>query len=155
MKLRVVTIGKPALEFARLGAAEYSKRLATCSEFELLHLKPGNKKNDPMVKLLRSPEPGDHFMALDESGESMGSVAFASRLERMRDTGIRRLTFFIGGGEGLPDEILRGVNLRLCLGRMTMQHELAAVVLLEQLYRSIMIQQGSPYHREGALSDRK
>ncbi len=154
MKLRVVTIGKPALEFARLGILEYSKRLAACAEFELLQLKPGTKKNDPMVKLLRAPEPGDHFIALDESGESMGSTTFSHRLERLQDTGIRRITMFVGGGEGLPDEVLRDVHLRLCLGRMTMQHELAAVVLLEQLYRAITIQQGSPYHREGRLADR-
>jgi 23S rRNA (pseudouridine1915-N3)-methyltransferase len=85
-------------------------------------------------------------VALDERGDSMGTAEFARGLLERRGEG---LTFVIGGPEGLPEGLLAHCDRRLALGPMTLPHELARVVLLEQVYRGLSLLAGSPYHRGG------
>lgn len=94
-------------------------------------------------------------IALDERGVTLGSAAFAKRLEAWRDDGARRLGFVIGGADGLDPDLGAGADFRLSLGAMTWPHALARVMLTEQLYRAASILAGGPYHREGAPSGRK
>lgn len=95
--------------------------------------------------LARLPDRG-LSVALDEKGESLDTTGFARGLLERRGEG---LTFVIGGPEGLADEIREACGRRLALGPMTLPHELARVVLLEQVYRGLSLLAGSPYHREG------
>lgn len=85
-------------------------------------------------------------VALDEGGESLSTARFAHGLLERRGEG---LSFVIGGPEGLSDELLDGCDRRLALGPMTLPHELARVILLEQVYRGLSFLAGAPYHREG------
>lgn len=85
-------------------------------------------------------------VALDEKGEALSTSRFARGLLERRGEG---LTFVVGGPEGLSDEILGNCGRRLALGPMTLPHELARVVLLEQVYRGLSLLAGAPYHREG------
>lgn len=102
---------------------------------------------------LRRVTRGTHRIALSERGPSWDTRALADRLARLRDEGLR-VSFLIGGAEGLDPGLEREAEDRLALSRMTLPHELARVVLLEQLFRVDSLWRGSPYHRDGVPEDR-
>lgn len=86
------------------------------------------------------------FWIADLGGKSLDSVAFAERIREARDNGIRRLMLAIGPANGWSDAGRKAADLRLSLGAMTLPHELAWLVLAEQVYRASTILQGHPYH---------
>ncbi len=90
------------------------------------------------------PDPGT-VVALEGGGREMTSERWANWLEERRHEG-RRLTFLIGGPEGLPGEVSGMAEHRLSLGPQTMAHQLARIVLLEQLFRASKILAGQKYH---------
>ena len=87
-------------------------------------------------------------VALDERGKSLGSVEFARLLSKWRDAGETRVTFVIGGSDGLPAEAKANARLTLAYGTQTWPHLLVRTMLAEQIYRAITILGGHPYHRE-------
>lgn len=86
---------------------------------------------------------------LDERGEILGSLDFARRLERWRDTGTREVRFMIGAADGFDDAERAKADMLLSFGRATWPHMLARAMLAEQLFRATAILAGHPYHREG------
>jgi len=105
------------------------------------------RKSDEAGGLLAMAGPGDHLIALDESGRSMASRAFADLIRDRRDDGLPGLIFALGGPDGHGGNLLARADLRLSLSAMTLAHGLARVVLLEQIYRALTIIAGHPYHR--------
>ena len=110
------------------------------------------------VKVSELPESGGRLPAptanavtilLDETGEQLGSIAFAERLRDWRDGGRREARFLIGGADGFGDEQRVGADLLLAFGRATWPHLLARAMLAEQLWRATSILAHHPYHREG------
>ena len=87
------------------------------------------------------------LVALDETGKSLSSKDFANRIGQMRDDGVRRALFAIGGPDGHDRELLQRADLTLSFGRMTWPHQIARILLAEQLYRAAAILAGHPYHR--------
>jgi len=95
------------------------------------------------------PHLGDGALIVcDEHGRAFASRAFARRLERLRDEGLRRLTFVVGGADGLDQRILERAGERLAFGPQTWPHALARAMLAEQVYRAVTILAGAPYHRD-------
>ena len=94
-------------------------------------------------------EPGTRRVMLDETGEVLGSVAFAKKLERWRDDGVREARFMLGAADGFDDGERAGADLLLSFGRATWPHLLARAMLAEQLFRATSILANHPYHREG------
>jgi 23S rRNA (pseudouridine1915-N3)-methyltransferase len=94
-------------------------------------------------------EPGTRRVMLDEAGEVLGSVAFARKLERWRDDGVREARFMLGAADGFDDAERAGADLLLSFGRATWPHLLARAMLAEQLFRATSILANHPYHREG------
>jgi 23S rRNA (pseudouridine1915-N3)-methyltransferase len=90
---------------------------------------------------------GTWRVLLDERGRQFGSVDFARWIDKQEMQGRKAVSLFIGGADGHPDELRRAADETWSLSAMTLQHELALVVLLEQLYRAFSIQRGDPYHR--------
>ena len=88
--------------------------------------------------MARRLRPGDHCIALDERGESLSSRRFASRLLDLKDRGTP-VRFLVGGAHGLGREALEACRSRLSLSPMTMPHEMAALVLSEQIYRAYCV----------------
>jgi len=86
---------------------------------------------------------------LDEKGEILGSLAFAERLGRWRDDGVREARFLLGAADGFDDGARAGADLLLSFGRATWPHLLARAMLAEQLFRATSILANHPYHREG------
>ena len=88
------------------------------------------------------------LIALDETGLQMSSANFAGQLAAWRDDGSSTAIFMIGGADGLDTRLRDQADLVLAFGRMTLPHQIARVVLVEQIYRAMTILAGHPYHRE-------
>jgi 23S rRNA (pseudouridine1915-N3)-methyltransferase len=88
------------------------------------------------------------LIACDEHGSALASRAFADRLARLRDDGVRRLAFVIGGADGLDESVLVRAQEKLAFGPQTWPHALARAMLAEQIYRAATIMAGLPYHRD-------
>jgi len=88
------------------------------------------------------------LIACDERGTARDSRDFAAWLGRLRDDGVRRLVFVIGGADGLDERVLAAARGRLAFGVQTWPHALARAMLAEQIYRAATIMAGSPYHRD-------
>lgn len=89
-----------------------------------------------------------HVVACDEHGTALASRAFAAEIGRLRDQGVRRIAFVIGGADGLDAHILNTSARKLAFGPQTWPHALARVMLAEQVYRAVTILAGGPYHRD-------
>lgn len=89
------------------------------------------------------------IVALDESGEQLGSIELAGKLEAWRDGGAREARFLIGAADGLEEAETARADLKLAFGRATWPHLLVRAMLAEQLYRATAILARHPYHREG------
>ena len=94
-------------------------------------------------------EPGTRIVMLDEKGDHATSMAFADRLGRWRDDGVREVRFLIGAADGFDDDARAGADWLIAFGRMTWPHLMARAMLAEQLWRATSILAGHPYHREG------
>jgi 23S rRNA (pseudouridine1915-N3)-methyltransferase len=147
MRIRIIVAGKPALAYAKAGVDEYLKRLSRFGPHELVTIKAGG--SDEVSARLLERSQGCHRIALDERGIPLGSREFASKLEALAARGdVKTLAFLIGAADGHNDALRAASDLLLSLSPFTLQHELALLVLLEQLYRAASLQSGAPYHRD-------
>jgi 23S rRNA (pseudouridine1915-N3)-methyltransferase len=89
-----------------------------------------------------------HVIACDEHGTARASRSFAAEIGRLRDDGVRRLAFVIGGADGLDPTLLAEAKAKLAFGPQTWPHALARAMLAEQIYRAVTILAGGPYHRD-------
>ena len=147
MQIRLIVAGKPALEYAKIGVAEYLKRLSRGGGCELVVIKPG-ASDDVSARLLEASR-GCYRIALDERGESFGTRPFAAKMAALEARGdVKAVAFLIGAADGHNAQLRSEADLLLSLSPFTLQHELALLVLLEQLYRVATLKSGSPYHRD-------
>jgi 23S rRNA (pseudouridine1915-N3)-methyltransferase len=91
---------------------------------------------------------GAVVVLLDERGDGLSSAGFADQLGRWRDAGQQAAAFVIGGADGLSETLRDKARITLNFGQATWPHQLVRIMLLEQLYRSVTILSGHPYHRE-------
>lgn len=138
MKVSLIAVGKAKDPFAE-AEAHYRRLLSRHQPVELIEVR--DELNIPG----RLPDRA-HVVALDRGGRSLSSRAWANWLEERR-LEARQVCFVVGGARGVPAEVLELVDERLSLGPQTMAHQLARVVLLEQLFRAAKILSGEPYHR--------
>lgn len=142
MKWQIAAVGKPGLAYTKLGVDEYLRRLERMLSLEITYLK------DLEASRLRKMSDGALRIALDERGEHWTTAQFAERVTRWEQEGsIKRVLITIGGADGLDDEHRASADVIFALSHFTLQHELALVVLLEQLYRVYSLKRGEPYHR--------
>ena len=139
-RCRIIAIGKVRKTWVQEGIELYRKRLPG---LKIVELRDGNpeKEAESIRQTLRSD--GWPVMLM-EQGETLTSISFS---ERLRNLGSQRLAFVIGGADGLTAELKGLAHWKLSLSPMTFPHELARLLLIEQLFRAQAIQQGSPYHR--------
>ena len=146
MRLHVFTIGKPKLAFARAGVEEYLGRLKGSGGVEIIELKGGKREQESAVLLERSE--GMLRVAMDERGDQVTSKDLAAKFARWELDRVKGVAFLIGGADGHTEELRKKADWRWSLSKLTLMHELALVVLLEQIYRARSINAGTPYHRE-------
>jgi 23S rRNA (pseudouridine1915-N3)-methyltransferase len=144
MRLRVAWIGKTKDASIQALTADYLKRLSRYIPTEALEL------TNEAALLKRLEKSGSRaaqtLVLLDARGKQLSSEQFAEFLRQHQDRGTQSLLFAVGGADGFSDAARAAASVQLSLGKMTLPHELARVVLLEQLYRAFTIIQGHPYH---------
>jgi 23S rRNA (pseudouridine1915-N3)-methyltransferase len=146
MTWRIVTIGKPKLAYAAEGMAEYLKRIAPFAKIEVLPVKPVRGETESQALLARSE--GCLRIALDERGQEFASRAFAAKVREWEQRSVKTAALLIGGSDGHSPELRQVADLIWALGKLTLQHELALLVVLEQVYRAYSINHNLPYHRD-------
>ncbi|KAB2641118.1 MAG: 23S rRNA (pseudouridine(1915)-N(3))-methyltransferase RlmH [Verrucomicrobia bacterium] len=147
MHVRIIVAGKPALAYTKAGADEYFKRLARLGSYELVVIKAGSSAEVSARLLERSQ--GCMRVALDERGECLSTRGLADKLQTLERRGdVKTLAFLLGAADGHSPELRAACDWVLTLSALTLQHELALVVLLEQLYRVASLRAGAPYHRD-------
>lgn len=140
MKIRIITIGKTKDKNFSSAAEEYASRLKHYTPFELI-----SAKDDKQA--LAKIDPTDHLIVCDKEGRQHTSEDVAGLIDWHRMNGTKRMVFFIGGPEGVTDEMKSRTGEWMSFSKMTFPHELALVMLLEQLYRAHTILKGEPYHK--------
>lgn len=147
MQTRIIVAGKPALAYAKAGVDEYLRRLSRFGGCELVTVKAGSP-DETSARLLERSQ-GSYRIALDERGQSLGTRAFAERMTALGNRGdVKSVAFLIGAADGHNEGLRASCDLLLALSTFTLQHELALLVLLEQLYRVASLKAGAPYHRD-------
>jgi 23S rRNA (pseudouridine1915-N3)-methyltransferase len=143
VKLKVAWIGKTKEPAVQSLADEYLKRLSRYVEVEGSSL----KDQEALLKLCApNARPRHTLVLLDERGKQFSSEELAKFLGDYQDRNSLPLLFAVGGADGFSDQVRQAAALVLSLGKMTLAHELARVVLLEQLYRAFTILKSHPYH---------
>lgn len=144
MKIKVAWIGKTKDAAIQSLTDEYLKRLSRYAEVDGVTL----KDEAALLKLCaREARPSRHTLVLlDGRGKPLSSEELAKFVGDYQDRNPLPLLFAVGAADGFTDQARQAATLVLSLGRMTLAHELARVVLLEQLYRAFTILKGHPYH---------
>lgn len=151
--IRIVCVGRPRGPLAD-AAREYEARLGRALRLELVEvreeaLQRGTEREvrERERRRLAPQLEGWRVVALDRAGLALDSERLAERLGGWEETPPQRTAFVVGGPVGLAPELLAAADVRLSLGPLTLPHQLARVVLAEQLYRATTILRGEPYHR--------
>lgn len=157
MNIKLIAVGKtdnPALQQL---ISTYEKRLSYYINFDL-QLLPDIKNSKSLSEeqqkikegelILSYIEPSHHLILLDERGKEYTSIAFADELQKKMNTGIKQLTFVIGGPYGFSQAIYQRANSKLSLSKLTFSHQMIRLFFVEQLYRAFTILRNEPYHHQ-------
>jgi 23S rRNA (pseudouridine1915-N3)-methyltransferase len=155
MKLVVICLGKTRERFVQEGIAKYLRYLKPYVDMEIRELreeKIHDLKDAPTIrrreaeKILKAIPSGAFFAALDERGQEFTSHEFAYFLNKRIESGGREIAFVFGGAMGLDESITEKADEVIAMSRWTFTHEMARLVLLEQIYRAFTIIKGKMYH---------
>lgn len=139
MNLHIIAIGKKKSEYDPM-INEYKKRITTPFDLSLEII-----QTDTAIEKIKS---GDYVIALDEHGKEFTTVGFSQIIDKLLQTSPKRIVFIIGESHGLEPSVRKRADITLCLGKFTLPHELARLVLVEQLYRTTNYLSGDKYHHE-------
>lgn len=138
--IRVLVVGRLKAKWAQLAEADYRRRLGRFTNLDLQEIADSDPDREGQQILARLGQ--EPLVVCDPRGATWTSEELARRLGRHGS-----LSFCVGGPDGLSDAVRERASESLAFGRMTLPHELARIVLLEQLYRGYTILGGHPYHR--------
>lgn len=141
MKIHFVMLGKTRRPETRALLDDYSARIGRFTEVEFTELREDSASSLRKLTL----DSGATIVLLDDAGKAQTSAQFARWLGEIRDRGVREIVFLCGGAEGFPDALRRRATQKLSLSPLTFSHELARVMLAEQIYRAFAILAGHPY----------
>jgi 23S rRNA (pseudouridine1915-N3)-methyltransferase len=153
MRARLIWVGKTRDAHLRALVNEYLKRLARFVRCELTELRESAARTeregieDESERILSALRPDALAVLLDVEGTEWGSRELAAQIERWQVRGTKEVAFIIGGPYGVSAQVTERANLRWSLSRLTLTHEMARVVLIEQLYRAYTIIHGLPYQK--------
>lgn len=133
-------------------AEEYTKRLRRYCRLEIVEVREGGGESAATrlaesTAILKALEGCDVRVLLDERGTALDSIEMSASLDRWANASLPHIGLAIGGASGHDDILRRTCGVSWSLSRLTLPHELARVLLFEQLYRSMTILRGEPYHK--------
>ncbi|OGQ23145.1 MAG: hypothetical protein A3I05_01875 [Deltaproteobacteria bacterium RIFCSPLOWO2_02_FULL_44_10] len=140
MNISVLTIGKLKSEPIQALVSDYLQRLQHYVRIEMVTVR---NESEALTKI----KSHDMLIVCDERGKQMTSLELSSFLEKQQLQATKRLCFFIGDAQGHSENLRSKAHALLSFSKMTLPHEFAHVVLLEQLYRAYTILKGEPYHK--------
>ncbi len=156
MRIKVCWVGKTQNAPIRSLISDYLARLGHLAPIEIVEVTDLSKRKglrgEPLLaaegaEIERALSSDCRRVLLDERGTQYSSLEFARWLEAAQLQGTRELALILGGPEGVDERIRERAHYRLSLGKMTWTHEMARVLLLEQVYRAFCIQRNIPYHK--------
>ena len=157
MKVTIVAMGKLKAKYALLATDDFLKRASRFFKIEHIEVKDvrrgrSSSHQDWRVEeaeaLLKHVPKNAVLIALDEHGKQRNSTEFSRWIETLKVRGHSHIVFALGGPDGHGKDLLEAAQHKVSLSQMTMTHELARIVLFEQLYRAGSLLAGHPYHRD-------
>ena len=154
MRIAILAIGRlgrsPEADLVRLYAerATAAGRALGLGPVEVIEVEGRKPGKGSEAEALSAHLADSRIIACDERGRARSSRDFAAEIGRLRDDGVRRLVFLIGGADGLDSDLRTRAQDTLAFGPQTWPHALARVMLAEQVYRSVTLLAGGPYHRD-------
>lgn len=155
MKIQLLVVGKTDAPYLKEAISLYVSRIIHYLPFEL-EVMPDVKKTKSLTEkqqkekegalLLKSLQPGDYVVLLDEKGKEYSSVDFAAFIEKSMHIVPKRLVFIIGGPYGFSEAVYQAAKGKISLSRMTFSHQMVRLFFVEQLYRAMTILNNEPYH---------
>ena len=146
MKINLVTIGKLKEKFLVEGVEEYLRRIKNFAKVDVREISECRTVDEEGKKLLAQVPRESFLIVLDVAGVEFSSEQLAEKISALTLRGVSDITFLIGGAFGLSDEVRKAANLRLSLSQMTFTHQMARLIIVEQIYRAFKINRGEPYH---------
>ncbi|MCQ2455345.1 MAG: 23S rRNA (pseudouridine(1915)-N(3))-methyltransferase RlmH [Clostridia bacterium] len=158
MKIKIIALGKLKEQYLKNAWSEYEKRLSRFCDLEITELSPFSLPDNPSAsqiesalsfeaEMIEKKIPKDYYtFALMVEGKDISSEEFAEKISDLSNFG-KNICFIIGSSYGLSQKIKEKADFKLSLSKMTFPHQLFRIILLEQIYRGFMINEGSTYHK--------
>ena len=155
MHFSLLYVGEKPNAWAEQACEQFVKRLPAQSQFSLTRIAPARRSKNTVTKTARTEEwqrvlekaaKNSLLVLLDERGKQLTSIDFAEQIDSWQHAG-QDITFIIAGADGVNDEDRKAVDFLLALSHLTLPHELARVLFIEQVYRAWTILTNHPYHR--------
>ena len=148
--IKIVCAGKVKEKYFRTAIEEYLKRISRYTKIDIIEI-PDEANVEKALKvegdkILSKIKDDEYVIALDIAGESLSSLEFAKRMDKLFSIN-SKLTFVIGGSYGLSQDVIKRSDYLLSFSRMTFPHQLFRVILLEQIYRAYKINNNESYHK--------
>ena len=156
MKIKIIALGKIKEKYLKSGIDEFLKRLTPYASVSVVELNPIEIKDENLKdkilldegeKILSNIKPLDFVITLEIEGQQFSSEDFAQKIKDLTNNGTQEIVFVIGSSCGIGKNVSTRADLKMSMSKMTFLHEFARLILIEQIYRAFMIQQGSPYHK--------
>lgn len=156
MQLEFLFLGKTKESYLAAGIDDFYKRLSRYAQADIKVIKEkkwSNKESEAKIKeeegrlLMAGIQQPSFIVALDQTGRQVSSENFAALVTQWEEQGRRCISFVIGGPLGLSANVLHEADMTVSLSKMTFTHELARLILLEQVYRAYAIKAGTGYHK--------
>lgn len=159
MNVTILAVGKLKEKYWRDAIAEYSKRLKSYCNLQIIEIKESPLRANPSAAdeeavkiaegadILNKIKPSDYVITLEIKGKGLSSEALAQKIEALAIDGKSSIVFVIGGSLGLSEEVSSRADFKLSFSAMTFPHQMMRVILLEQIYRSFKINRHEAYHK--------
>jgi 23S rRNA (pseudouridine1915-N3)-methyltransferase len=150
MRFRFIWIGKTKDKNWLALQEDYLRRLSHFVKYEIVEIRDqpaANQKENEGKRILENLNPNSFVCVLDVKGSPVSSPELAREIEKWQNRGLKEISFIIGGADGTSPGVAEKADFRLSLSFLTFTHEMARVVIAEQLYRAFTIIKGFPYQK--------
>lgn len=157
MEINIITVGKIASNWIKEGVILFETRISRYINFSVTEIPDIRNAKSLPIETIKDEEgkailskinPGDFVALLDEKGNDVTSRKFSEWLQNQMNASRKRLVFIIGGPFGFSQLVYSRANYMMALSKMTLTHEMARLLLTEQIYRAFTILRGEPYHHD-------
>lgn len=159
LNITIIAVGKLKEQYLRDASAEYQKRLSTLCKLSIIEINPEKLSDNPSAKeidnalsneakrIIEKIPKGAKIYSMCIEGKQRSSEELSAEIDNLATMGVSNIVFIIGGSFGLSEEVKKLSAFRLSMSKMTFPHQIARIMLLEQIYRAMQISIGTKYHK--------